>query len=303
MPVSPKELEDFYEDMEKREIERRQSRGKSRGWIRRGSIKSDKANDKSIPERGEPNSNQRNPSGRDSELHDGLAQVSGRNTPLGDHQQDATDDGHSSMVESRNGDLVPPLWSYEPQEHVNSHIAPPSSYRTYYKIHNPVGPRFYRNHHLRPLNNSAVSAALRPSSAFSSAFPPLSALPPASPPPRGLGLGHAHLHPHNHPPQFPSPDTSFSSSESALPTPDSSQPAFGGETSLPKSVVNGTVVSDPVDQLDGSNPYGQKFHHDSPYDLGKKGKGSDQTSRNGARTVGSSVTEVGDIMSLSSSLF
>lgn len=292
MPTSPKELQEYYEDMEKRELERKQSRGQSRRWIRRGSIKGGRRTDKTTSVNEEPVPDQINPPEQESELHDGQARSTGRNTPLVDPPHDATDDGHSSVTDMSSFDIVPPLWSNEPSEHVTSRNVPPNTYRSYYKLHNPVGPRFYRNHHLRPLNNSAISAALRPSSAFSSAFPPLSALPPASPPPRGLGLGHSHLHPHNNPPQFPSPDTSFSSSESVLPTPDTSESAFVGQGSeAPRKnnvIVNGTVVSDPVDQLDGSNPYGQKFHHDSPYDLGKKGKGNEQGSRNGSsRALGS----------------
>ncbi|KAF8488521.1 hypothetical protein JB92DRAFT_1424008 [Gautieria morchelliformis] len=300
VPTSPKDLQDYYDDMEKRDLERKQSRGKSRRWTLRGSNKGgDKGNDKKVLEHGEPNRKQSSLSEQVSEHHGGQAQITGRHTPpLADHPYDASNESRSSVSELRMDDLVPSPWSYEPPEHVTSRIAPPSTYRTYYKIHNPVGPRFYRNHHLRPLNHSTFAAASRPASAFSSAFPPLAALPPGSPPPRGLGLGRAQLHPHNNPPQFPSPHTSFSSSESVLPTPESSENAFpgpGGETSRKNNndVVNGTVVADPVDQLDGSNPYGQRFHHDSPYDLGKKGKGNEQGPRNGTLVAGaSSVTDL-----------
>lgn len=298
MPTSPKDLQDYYEDMEKRELERKKSRGTSRRWTLGGSAKGSQVSEKRIFEHGEMNPSQSSLSERESEHHDGQAISTGRHTPLVDHAYDASNDRRSSVSDMREDSLVPPPWSYDPSEEVTSRIAPPSSYRTFYKIHNPVGPRYYRNHHLRPSINLALSAALRPASAFSSAFPPLSALPPASPPPRGLGLGHTQLHPHNNPPQFLSPNTSFSSSESVLPTPDSTQATIlgqGGEAQRKNNnVVNGTVVSDPVDQLDGSNPYGQKFHHDSPYDLGKKGKGNEQGSRNGIRAAGSSsVTDVG----------
>jgi hypothetical protein len=104
------------------------------------------------------------------------------------------------------------------------------------------------------------------SSAFSSAFPPLAALPLGSPPLRTLTLSglYSPLQPSN------------SSAESVLSTPDSSQSTFfaaGNAIDHTRSKVVASspiITSDHIDQLDGSNPWGQQFHHDSPYDLGKK---------------------------------
>lgn len=298
-PTSPKDLQDYYEKMEKHELERKQSRGKSRRWTLRGSAKGSQVNEKKIMEHREMNPSHSSLSERESERD---VQGSGKHTPPVEHVYDASDDSRS-LSDLRADSLVPPLWSYDPSEEDPSRIAPPSSYRSFYKIHNPVGPRYYRNQHLRPsFNNPALSAALRPASAFSSAFPPLSALPPGSPPLHGLGFGHTQLNPRNYSPQPSSSNIRFSSSESVLPTPDSTQPPYLGQSGeiqrknnaiVNGPVVNGAAGSDPVDQLDGSDPYGQKFHHDSPYDLGKKGKGNEKGSRNGTWAPGSSsVTDV-----------
>ena len=268
VPTSPKDLQEYYEVMEKRELERRQSRGKLRRWSRKGNTKS------GAPEDVRTSQNMAQEKGIEKgidnewELLEQQTRSVARKTPS-DDQREADDEGQSSV--SHMPSLIPPRWSYHPPDRTHAIITPPTSYRMSYQIHNPVGPRYYRNHHLHLLNLSAATAAQYPPSAFSSAFPPLAALPTGSPV-HGLGLGHTHLHPHNQQPQFPTPETSCSSSESVLPTPDSSSGQGHDFPRQRKTSASGTAVADPVDLMDGSDPWGQKFHHDSPYDLGQRGK-------------------------------
>lgn len=113
-------------------------------------------------------------------------------------------------------------------------------FRGRYPIHNPVGPRFYKNVHLLPPN--------RPASVFSPSFPPMSTEPDStatpSRPPSGTPL--------------PTP----SSSETRIP-----DPSGKGRT---RKISN--AAPDNVDLLDASDPHGTNWHHESPYDgLGLNG--------------------------------
>lgn len=106
-------------------------------------------------------------------------------------------------------------------------------FRGRYPIHNPVGPRFYKNVHLQPSN--------RPASVFSRSFPPM---------PTEAGS---------------TPSPSRTPSGTPLPTPSSS------ETRIPDPTGKGRTrkisnVADNVDLLDASDPYGTNWHHESPYD-------------------------------------
>jgi hypothetical protein len=111
-------------------------------------------------------------------------------------------------------------------------------FRGRYPLHNPVGPRFYRNVHLLPSN--------RPASVFSPSFPPMSTEPST-------------------------PGPSRTPSGTPLPTPSSS------ETRIPDPTGKGRTrkisnAADNVDLLDASDPYGTNWHHESPYDgLGLNG--------------------------------
>ncbi|KZS95893.1 hypothetical protein SISNIDRAFT_329179 [Sistotremastrum niveocremeum HHB9708] len=109
----------------------------------------------------------------------------------------------------------PPAW-HRKQGDWNS--TPPAYYRSYYTIDNPVGPRWYLNHHL-----------LR-ADARSQLRPPLS---------------------HHHP--------AHPSTQSSLPDP--SQPHEPRKRKISATNPN-------VHLLDGSDPWGTNWHHDSPYDIG-----------------------------------
>ncbi|KAJ7751246.1 hypothetical protein DFH07DRAFT_745568 [Mycena maculata] len=113
-------------------------------------------------------------------------------------------------------------------------------------LHNPVGPRYYKNHHLIPPSNSRP--ATRPPSVFSPSFPPMaSGVPERSDDSSRM------------------PSVSRSASNSPLPTPNSSQTEG---MNLPRSRKPSQTAHDNVDLLDGSDPWGTPWHHESPYDVG-----------------------------------
>jgi hypothetical protein len=106
----------------------------------------------------------------------------------------------------------------------------PFHYKSYYEIHNPVGPRRYMNYHL-----------LRKG-------PPRVGLPP----PTAYGTQSS---PHEHVP-FPQDTPAITPQSSAISLPQRSRK------------ISLTSPQDDIDLLDGTDPWGQNFHHDSPYDVG-----------------------------------
>jgi hypothetical protein len=113
-------------------------------------------------------------------------------------------------------------------------------FRGRYPIHNPVGPRFYRNVHLLP--------PTRPASVFSPSFPPMSADPALTTSPSRTPSG------------------------SPLPTPSSSQTRIPDPSGKLRTRKISNAAPDTVDLLDASDPYGTNWHHESPYDgLGLSG--------------------------------
>jgi hypothetical protein len=114
---------------------------------------------------------------------------------------------------------------------------PLPGYHRLYPLHNPVGPRFYRNIHLIP--PSQIRPGARPPSVFSPSFPPISTS-DAGPP---------------------------SASRSTLPTPSSSQTRVAdGSKQRSRKTSQGTP--DNVDLMDVTDPWGTNWHHTSPYDIG-----------------------------------
>ena len=122
-------------------------------------------------------------------------------------------------------------------------VASAAQFRKKYPLHNPVGPRYYKNHHLAP------SLDKRPPSVFSPSFPPMAAstdrLPDTA--------------------QAPSPNRSPASSP--LPTPTSSQVRIHDVRVRTRKVS--LTAHDNVDMLDHTDPWGTNWHHQSPYDVGK----------------------------------
>ncbi|TFY78034.1 hypothetical protein EWM64_g5979 [Hericium alpestre] len=151
-----------------------------------------------------------------------------------------------------------PAWFNKESEWAS---APVHVFRSRYPIHNPVGPHYYRNQHLTP-----PSSKKRPSSVFSPSFPPMSAEGEQTDEPGWM------------------PDPSRMPSGSPLPTPSSSQVRLDASpNAAPKTRTRklSNTPHDAVDLLDGSDPWGANWHHQSPYDLNvnpTSGDGSEQRS-------------------------
>ncbi|KAH9836996.1 uncharacterized protein C8Q71DRAFT_707353 [Rhodofomes roseus] len=111
------------------------------------------------------------------------------------------------------------------------------SFRSRYPMHNTAGPRWYQNVHLLPPPE-------KDSSQFSTSFPPIPTAAERSQESTRLRTPSA----------------------SPLPTPNSSQLRIVD----PIGRVRTRKISqtDNVDALDGTDPWGQQWHHDSPYDIG-----------------------------------
>lgn len=122
---------------------------------------------------------------------------------------------------------------------------PLPTFKVRYHLHNPRGPRWYRNHHLIP--PSQMRPSLRPPTFFSSSFPPM-----------GTSSMPEHFD--------DAAGTTGTPSHSPLPTPDSSQTrvADGGK---PRSRKTSQTTPDNVDLLDVTDPWGTNWHHQSPYDF------------------------------------
>ncbi|KAI9060546.1 hypothetical protein FKP32DRAFT_1577620 [Trametes sanguinea] len=133
-----------------------------------------------------------------------------------------------------------PSWYHR---EVESATASAAQFRARYPIHNPVGPRWYRNHHLLPPTKDG-----RPPSVFSPSFPPMASAPErAQDPSRMAG-------------------PSRTPSGSPLPTPTSSQIRIQ-EPPKPRSRKVSQTAHDNVDMMDGTDPWGTNWHHQSPYDI------------------------------------
>ncbi|KNZ74139.1 hypothetical protein J132_07786 [Termitomyces sp. J132] len=124
---------------------------------------------------------------------------------------------------------------------------PIPSHKTRYFIHNPIGPRWYKNHHLIP--RSETTPAARPPSFFSPSFPPIAA-----------SASQDRLEDPTH-----AAGPSRTPSNSPLPTPNSSQTRVEDR---PRTRKLSETAHDVVDLLDVTDPWGTNWHHHSPYDIG-----------------------------------
>lgn len=132
-----------------------------------------------------------------------------------------------------------PAWYTQAVEDIPSTVG---QFRSRYPMHNPVGPRWYKNCHLSPryLEN-------RPPSFFSPSFPPMAASADRT-----------------QDSKIPGP--SRTPSGSPLPTPTSSQTRIHDVRVRSRKVSQ--TAHDNVDMLDGTDPWGTNWHHQSPYDVG-----------------------------------
>lgn len=121
-------------------------------------------------------------------------------------------------------------------------------FRARHPIHNPLGPRWYKNHHILPPKAKGDN---RPPSLFSSSFPPMA----------------ASLHTQSQDSTW-GPGPSRTPSGSPLPTPSSSQTRITDPQVKVRSRKTSQTAHDEVDLMDVTDPWGQQWHHQSPYDVG-----------------------------------
>lgn len=126
--------------------------------------------------------------------------------------------------------------------------APLPAYKMRYNIHNPNGPRWYKNYHLIP--PAQLRPAVRPPSVFSPSFPPMASATTQDRSEDSTRLTPSYRNP----------------SHATLPTPSSSQTRVGD--TLNRSRKTSQTAHDEVDLLDGTDPFGANWHHQSPYDIG-----------------------------------
>ncbi|KAI9570404.1 hypothetical protein HD554DRAFT_2204174 [Boletus coccyginus] len=167
--------------------------------------------------------------------------------PNDDH--DGTRSSHENPSSLLSRSIVPdplgelPAWFKKETDMAAANI---STFRIKYPLHSPNGPRWYRNHHLLP-----PTSLNRPPSLFSPFFPPISASVHST-------------HDRSEDPTRP-PGPSRSPSGTPLPTPSSSQVRIPDPSVKPRSRK---TSQDNIDLMDLSDPWGTRWHHESPYDAG-----------------------------------
>lgn len=177
----------------------------------------------------------------------------------------STDDVRSmEQLEQAKHDLPPPLPTSRsivpealadlPGWYNNTNWSQPAYYRQKFPMHNPVGPRHYRNYHLLP--QSLLRGRSRPPSVFSPLFPPIAAAPASG-----------SIHSDDNDDSSRKPAMSRSPSNSPLPTPSSSQTRVE-DSGKPRSRKTSQTAHDGVDLMDVTDPWGTNYHHTSPYDVG-----------------------------------
>ncbi|KAL1749008.1 hypothetical protein HDZ31DRAFT_28618 [Schizophyllum fasciatum] len=238
--ASPADLSAFYADMERKEkqdkLERQASKasrrksGAAHGLFSRKSTKRASAVPAAPPPLPAPDGTLRAPDS--AQDRSDLASL-------------ATHPSTTSLVAAAS--IIPDVLPELPDWFTTNHWVIYPGQVIKYTIHNPVGPRWYRNLHLKP---PSVTRA-RPSSFFSPSFPPMAT---ASVQERSED----------------SAALSRSPSNSPLPTPSSSQVRIAADANAkPRSRKTSlTAAHDTVDLLDASDPYGMNWHHQSPYDAG-----------------------------------
>ncbi|KAK0198946.1 hypothetical protein F5146DRAFT_1131891 [Armillaria mellea] len=243
-PPPPDALRAFYQDMERKEMERRASRrNTSTGtsiWSR-----------KSVKRSTQPSSQPRQPQ-TSSQFPVAEKEILRRNEDereMENLEQREQPDSLPALASTRS--IIPDPLKDLPAWYLKDDLASNSValYKMRFNIHNPVGPRRYYNHHLIPPSQKSAS---RPPSIFSPSFPPMatSSVPEQS----------------DESMRMPGP--SRTPSNSPLPTPSSSQVRVGDTGGKPRSRKTSQTAHDTVDLLDVTDPWGTNWHHESPYDVG-----------------------------------
>ncbi|KDR85398.1 hypothetical protein GALMADRAFT_51774 [Galerina marginata CBS 339.88] len=238
--TSPEELKAFYEDMERREIlERKLSKRKSNSGASIWSRKSLKRSTTTPPVHPTPADLPRIPSTsnlQENNEHDEAGYSSEtmerNNLPRLTTSRSVIADTPVNQAWAENGS-----WA----------AVPLPTFKVKYPLHNPMGPRWYKNHHLIPPSQKRPS--MRPPTFFSPSFPPM----------------HTSSSPEH---VDDSAGSSRTPSHSPLPTPTSSQ-TLVGDGGKPRSRKTSQTTPDTVDLLDVTDPWGTNWHHQSPYDIGQ----------------------------------
>ncbi|KAG5654720.1 hypothetical protein H0H81_007476 [Sphagnurus paluster] len=234
----------FYKDMERKESEERKpSKHKSNSGMSIWSRKSLKRSATAHPAPPPPPAPKPHPPTTDIDPHDEKR----RGEEERDKETNALMSDQSHQLNSPrsiipNSKELPAWYNKDAWDSV-----PLPSFKLRYVIHNPVGPRWYKNHHLVP--PSETTPAARPPSFFSPSFPPMASSASQERSEDATRLAGPSRTPSNSP----------------LPTPNSSQTRV---IDKPRSRKTSTTAHDTVDLLDVTDPWGTNWHHHSPYDIG-----------------------------------
>lgn len=235
-PASPDELDAFYQEMQRQDTVKRQlSKRKSTSiWSRKSKRSSAVPVSVSVPSVPVPVPPPPPPLPPRDDGDKGL-----------NEQPD-----HLSPMPPISRSIVPDALAELPAWYNSDEWTSPSFYRSKFPMHNPVGPRYYKNYHLLPFGYGKPPK--RPPSVFSPSFPPM-----ASSSNQDLSEDATRL-----------AGPSRTPVTSPLPTPSSSQTRVGDTAGKPRSRKTSQTAHDTVDLLDVSDPWGTNWHHGSPYDVG-----------------------------------
>lgn len=211
--------------MERKHAERKLSKSTSL-WGRKKSVDDEPGTVQNIP----------------SALHAFPPDINPSQTSL--HQDDPAAPGPKSIIPDAS--LENPLWVAKELEWATSSAV---VFKARHPIHNPMGPRHYKNHHIIPPH---AKREVRVPSIFSPSFPPMA----------------PSMHTRSQDSAWAA-GPSGSQSGSPVPTPNSSQTRINDPSNKSRSRKTSQTAHDNVDLLDATDPWGQPWHHQSPYDLGK----------------------------------
>ncbi|GLB35958.1 hypothetical protein LshimejAT787_0302460 [Lyophyllum shimeji] len=242
--ASPDALAAFYKNMEKKEIlERKLSKRKSTSgtsmWSRKSVKRSATAQAAPSPAENSYTSNADSYRRAEHRMGEEAQEKEKENTEGSSDKPDWVPQMNSPRSIVPDSRELPAWYNKDAWASV-----PIPSYKLRYIIHNPVGPRWYKNHHLLP--RSETTPAARPPSFFSPSFPPIASSISQDRPEDSTRLAGPSRTPSN------------------SPTPNSSQTGV----EKPRSRKTSQTAPDNVDLLDVTDPWGTNWHHQSPYDIG-----------------------------------
>ncbi|KAJ6575363.1 hypothetical protein B0H19DRAFT_1254924 [Mycena capillaripes] len=228
--ASQDELKAFYKEMERGDLERKLSKRKSSSmWSRKSLRRTSTSQSQQSQEQAAPA-----PTKLTSPSTSSLARPPPLRT-INDHERGESADTVPPMPAPLSRSIIPDRLNELPSWYRDN-----TNHAVRYPMHNPVGPRWYKNHHLIPPANARPLGG--PPSVFSPSFPPMASSGNRS-----------------------EPSLSRSASNSPLPTPNSSQTRM---EEVPRSRKTSQTAHDNVDLLDVTDPWGTPWHHESPYDVG-----------------------------------